>query len=189
MVNEYIRRQNISIRNRQFLTTYDWAMDVDFSQYPFYHPNIESLRLRTKDLSGINPTLEHNLISNTVHGYKLLQPGWTNTTANTDITLNLVDWEDQSIKYWFLDWQNKCDSITTHTGYRREDLMIDLYVWRLNSNQQKVWEMHYINCLPKTTQYQDTYETNNKQAVGFDGVSLAIEAEQALPTPLTTPLA
>ena len=185
---DYIRRQNISQVRRQFLTSYDWDFLIDWKGYAFYHPDMSLLQTQIKSISGVNPTLETSIIETSVRGYRVQQAGWTTSDKPAPITLNFVDYEDQSLKYWFLEWQNKMDSLTTHASYRREQLMVDLYVWRLNSNRQKVWEMHYINCLPNGTTYTDNYEGDNKQIVGGD-INIQLQAEIAIPTPLTTPLA
>lgn len=185
---DFIRRQNISQINRQFLTSYDWAFYIDFSKYRFYHPTMEMLLCQTRTITGVNPTLDNTPLTTDIRGFKIQQAGMTKNDANASFGLDIADFEDQSIKYWFLDWQNKMDSITTHTSHRRQDLMVDCYVWRLNSNQQKVWEMHYINCLPQTTSYDDLY-TSDKQLVGANGTTIQINGEMAIPTPLTQPLA
>lgn len=185
---DYIRRQNISQRNRQFLTSYDWRIYLDFSNYKFYHPDMQTIELGLGDITGVDPTLENTPLTHEIRGFLIQQPGMTNNHAKNSITINLADFEDQTMKYWFLDWQNKMDSLTTHAAYRREDLMVDLYVWRLNSNQQKVWEMHYINCLPSATTYNDSYESNSKNLVGQNS-SITLQAEMVIPTPLTQPLA
>lgn len=185
---DYLRRQNMSQRPRQFLTTYDWEFEIDFSQYKFYHPPMNTLRLQAKSIVGIDPTLTNTLLTTEIRGFRFQQAGMTNNYEKASFTLQLADFEDQTVKYWFLDWQNKMDSLTTHTGYRREDLMVDCYIWRLNNALQKVWEMHYINCLPSQTQYDDQY-TGDKQLVGADGTSITIQGEMVIPTPLTVPVA
>lgn len=183
---DYLRRQNISQRNRQFLTSYDWELWIDFSNYKFYHPTMNTLILQTKAIQNVNPTLTHSLLETDIRGFHYIQPGMTDNKANANFTLELADFDDQSLKYWFLDWQNKMDSSTTHASYRREDLMVNCYVWRLNGNRQKVWQMEYINCLPDTTSYSDVYD-GNKAIVG-DGATISIKGEMAIPTPLTQPL-
>lgn len=185
---DYLRRSNISLVNRQFLTTYDWSLYIDFSKYKFYHPPMQTLLLQTKAINNVDPTLTNNLLQTEIRGFRVQQAGMTNNYDKANFSLDLADFEDQSIKYWFLEWQNKMDSLTTHAGYRREDLMVDCYVWRLNSNQQKVWEMKYINCLPESTSYSDQY-TSDKQLSGADGVTINIRGEMVIPTPLTQPLA
>lgn len=185
---DFLRRQNMSQRSRQFLTTYDWEFLIDFSNYKFYHPAMNTLKLQTKEISGVDPTLNTSILTTDIRGFRIQQPGMTNNYEKATFTINLADFEDQTIKYWMLDWQNKMDSLTTHASYRREDLFVDAYVWRLNGNQQKVWEMHYINCLPQTTAYNDPYN-GEKQLVGADGTSIAFQGEMVIPTPLTTPLA
>lgn len=184
---EYVRRNNIAERSQQFLTSYDWEYMIDFQWFKFYHPPMEVLRKRTKDIDGGDATLKHTILEDTIRGFRVHQPGFTDSKGGT-VSITFADFEDQSIKYWYLDWQNKMDSLTTHAQYRKEDLMVDVYLWRLNSNRQKVWEKHFINCLPQDTSYGDQYEHDNRSLLGKD-TKLTLMAEMIIPTPLMTPLA
>lgn len=186
---DYLRRQKISMVNRQFLTSYDWDFEIDFSNYKFYHPNMEILHLQTKSLDGPKRTLSYEGPKEVqIRGFKIHQPGQSNNFQDAKFTLHLADFEDQSIAYWFIDWANKCDSITTHTGYRRQDLMINCTVWQLNSNLEHVFQWQYFNCLPGSGGNYDDKFDDKKELVG-DDVSLEIVGEFVLPTPLTQPLA
>lgn len=177
----YLTREKLSVRTQQALTSYDWDFKIDFTNYVGYHPDMETIQLRATDLTNVNPTLTTSVLEVKMRGYTLIQPGMTDNHVNATFGINLQDFEDQSLKAWFLDWQNKMDSLTTHKSYRREDLMVDCYVWRLNSDRQKVWEMHYINCLPRETSWVDDYNSD-KQAVGKS--TITIIAETVIPTPL-----
>jgi len=179
---DYLVREKMSVRSQQKLNAGDWDFLIDFSGYVGYHPDMEVIQVRTTALTGVNPTLTTSIIDTPMRGFHVHQPGFTDNHANAQFTINLEDFEDQSIKLWFLDWQNKMDSLTTHKALHRKDLMVDMYVWRLNVDRQRVWEMHYVNCLPNTTDWSDDYSINRDAAVGKS--QLQVQAEMAIPTPL-----
>lgn len=177
---DYLTHEQLSVLEQQALTSYDWDFEIDWSRYVGYHPDAKTVHMRTLEITGVDGSIQTEVKTIEMRGFTLLQAGKTQNKP-ADFTLSFQDFEDQSLKAWFLDWQNKMDSLATHRAYRRSDLMVDFYIYRLDSSLRRVWQWHYFNCLPNTTTYAEAFD-GNKEPQGK--CSVVITSEYMIPTPL-----
>jgi hypothetical protein len=177
---DYLTRDNMAKNNLQVLTSFDWDFTINFKNTIMYHPNIDIIRLRATAVNGISYELDHTPIEVNMRGFTIQQPGLTVNKPGA-LTLNLQDFEDQALRIWLIDWVNRCNSPANRMSARREDLMVDMTFWQLNSNRQRVFEYKYENCLPTGSSIDDSF-SSEKNVNGK--ISLIVQAEYIKLTPL-----
>lgn len=180
---DYVNRDKMSMAGLQALTSGDW----DFQIIPadtavMYMPPMETVHVRTRGISGVNPLPPVQIMQIELRGFTLLQPGKIQTKPDP-VTIDLQDVEDQAMVSWIWDWNMKMCNIQNLKSNRREDLFCDVIIWQLNSNRIPVWQYHYYDALPDGSQFQVQFDSE-KSPLGSGTVTF--NAEYMVPKPLNT---
>ena len=168
---DLINKDSMIDRTTQLLTSFEW--DLTFKTWPpaVFCPGQSIFRIRT---TGIEPPKwpDNTPISAQLHGFRVIQSGLTENTGT--FTINYQDFEDQSLVAFFLDWTYKSCDPATRSGYRNEDLMSDIILYRLNSSRKatKMWKC--MGCLPANVNHNDAMNSD-KTPIGDGTISLEVE--------------
>jgi len=158
---DYVTRDKIAQKTSQFLTSFDWDLEILTKPSAVYWPGDDVFKVRTSEIVPTSIIPDHSVISVEIRGFTLLQPGLTINSGDFSITLQ--DFEDQSILALMIDWVYKCNNPNTRSSYRREDLLMDFNLYRLNSSRKPVFQYIIKGCLPNKLDYSDPMDGTKKE--------------------------
>jgi len=166
----YINRANM-MTSKEILTSFDW--EVKFVKIPsaVYWPGELTFQMRLKEVQ-LPPDLTVDVNKTELRGYSILTPGLV--TNSGQFTLNLQDFEDQSITAFLIDYVYKVNNPLTRQSLRKEDLICDVDFYRLNVSRQPVKVCKLRTCLPTAINQGDE---QNTEKTPIQATSITFEAQ------------
>ena len=146
----YLNYGNMIDGTRELLTSDKWDWEILEPPAAVYFPGMDFIKRRAKQIEGINvsSTFNHEPVSaGEIRGFELpAQPGQIKM-KNVDITVQLTDYEDQTIYVWLTDWAFKCCDPYTQKSYRARDVRSRNKYYRLNALNQPVRSWVQEHCI------------------------------------------
>jgi hypothetical protein len=174
---DYVNRAKIASDTNQFLTSYDWDIDIELgTDFKVYYPGHLTFKTRLMDISGIEPLYRPETpLSAEIRGFKIHQNSFTSNIPGT-ITFHLQDFEDQSITGMLLDWFIKYNDPATHISYNKKAVMWKSFTaFRLNNARTPVYKIKIYNLLPSSGSNGYDAFTSNKDKLGDTQFSMEAE--------------
>lgn len=162
----YINYQSISQEHREFLRSDVW--DFHWTQPPaaVYFPGNDFLKTR---LQAVNPQFPTQMgqMSAVIRQIQINQATKSGTSSGT-FTLDFMDFEDQAIKMWLWDWEDKCGSNEERYSFRKEDVIAEARITVMNSSRKPImaYEVLGIQLMDPGTLMNPMLSSDDAQNVG-----------------------
>lgn len=168
----YLSYTNMIDGTRELLTSDKWDWEILEPPAAVYFPGMEFIKRRVNGIQGDFAThFNHSPLDGPIiRGFQVpSQPGQIQMKV-ADITVNFVDFEDQTMYVWLHDWAFKCCDPLTQKSYRASDLRSRNKYWRLNSLNRPVRSWVQEHCIISNYSIEEPM-SSDKQAVG-DNMSI-----------------
>jgi len=161
---DYVTREKMADKTSQLLTSFDWDFEITPPK-AVYWPGDLTFKTRTFEIKPVDPfnKIDSN-IRVELRGHVIIQPGLSKNDGKFNMTIQ--DFEDQSILALMKDWLRKCSDPETRTSFRREDLMMSMVIYRLNSSRKPVFKYVMQGIFPGSDMDYGDDMNNQKKEIG-----------------------
>jgi len=157
---------------QEILTTDKWDITFDKPPAAVYWPGDQFLKFRIKSVSGLPQRLDMTPLETEIRGFHTApQPGQIKM-LNSDVSFEMIDYEDQTIFVFITDWLYKCCDPVTQKSYRAADLRANLTFNRLNSLNQPVRRWKMKAAIISTPTYEEVMD--GERSLNAEGVTLVL---------------
>lgn len=171
----YINYETLSQEHREFLRSDTWDFYFTQAANAVYFPGNALLRARTM---SVNPQFNFAMGQMTaiIRQFQLNQSTISGTTAGS-ISIDYMDFEDQAINAWLLDWRNKCGDMENRYTFRKEDTVSEGRLTIYNSSRKpiRIYNLHTMQPTDIGAALNMALTSDDPQNVGATTATFAFE--------------